>query len=37
MTGTAKKEPGWTRGHTGETAKDVKTTITDVAPADFVE
>jgi hypothetical protein len=28
---------GWTRGHTGKTAKDVKTTITDVAPMDFVE
>lgn len=37
MTGTASKEPGWTRGHTGETAKDVKTTVTDVVPADFVE
>lgn len=27
----------WTRGHTGETAADVKTTVTDVDPRTFID
>lgn len=32
-----RREPGWTRGHTGETPADVKTTVTDVDPRTFID